>query len=465
MSNFYSLSIDNDYISILNIKKSHNTYTVLDAQVLELEELDTFLDHKKNIYFSCDQDFIIDEQIEVPVIIKNKSTIKNYILHQLKKAEPLKQILFNHDKLLNQPDEESSIYQVDGVDENEYSKSLEVIQNWEKIKSASLSKFALLALSNLCIKEEVYISVYTSGNKILVLAIAEKKILFSRSNVISSPSPESLQLDMTAEINQTISYIQQQYRSIRFTAIVLSGQMAIDDRIAEQLLMINTLPICILYPNHLVENIENEEGQSHILSLGNLFIPKKYQFFPSSLLGLRQFNLISTILLGLSTCIFLTVSYFTFDEYSRYSDLLSNYKTIKNRLINTVKRTKTLSLDDLDKSLNHLSIAEKHLKDHPSDMAILLKPLITLLKPISWSWEHSETALTLDVKFEKKFHTLSDLHDFEVQFNTLFGDINSTLTMSNIPTTDYKKLHYKSEVKIVSTQGNRNKNSRKRRVE
>ncbi len=463
MSNFYSLSIDNGYISLLNIEKKHDTYIVLDEQLLELSELDTFLDDKKEVYFSCDLDFIISEQVKIPVAIKNKSTIKNYILHQLKKAEPLKQILFNHTRLLKQSDEESVLYQVDGMDENEYLKSLEVIKNWEKIKSSSLSKFALLAISNICIKEKAYISVYTSVNKILVLAISEEKILFSRSNIISSPTPESLQLDMIGEINQTISYIQQQYRDIKFTAIALSGQMAVDDRIAKQLLMLNTLPICILYPNHLVKNIENEEGQSHILSLGNLFIPKKYQFFPSSLLGLKQFNLLSTILLGLSTCILLTVSYLSFDEYSKYSDLLYSYKTIKSELVNTVKRTKTLPLDDLDKSLNHLNIAEKHLKNHPSDIIILFKPLITLLKPISWEWKHSDATLSLDVKFEKDFHTLSDLHDFEMQFNKLFKDINSTLTLSNTPTTDYKKLHYQTEVKIISTL--QNKNSHKGRVE
>ncbi len=465
MSKFYSLSIDNDYVSILDIESDKKSFTLLDEQVLEIAELEAFLETKKSVYFSCDQEFIIDEQVKVPAVIKNKSTIKNYILHHFKKANPLKQILFNYKALSKQSDEENTIFQVDGVDEIEYSKSLQVIKNWEKIKSASLSKFALLAISNQCIDEKAYISVYTSGKKILILAIHEKKILFSRSNIISSPTPESLQLDMTAEINQTISYIQQQYRDIKFTAIVLSGQMAIDDRIAEQLLMLNTLPICILYPNYLVKNIQQEEGHSHILSIGNLFIPKEYQFFPTSLLGLKQFKLVSNILLTLSTLIFLTVSYFTLDEYSRYSDLLDSYKTIKNRLLNTVKRTKTLSQDELDKSLNHLNIAEKHLKDHPSDIAILLKPLISLLKPISWEWNHTDAMLSLDVKFEKDFTTLSDLHDFEMQFNTLFDDINTTLILSNIPTTNYKKLHYKTEVKIISPKKNEAANSHRRRVE
>ena len=464
MSSFYSLSMDNGYISTLTIEKKDGAYLLLNEELLELDELDSFLDSKKDIYFSCAQEFVIDEQVKVPAAIKNKTTIKNYILHQLKKTEPLKKILFNHSKLPKQSDEESILYQVDGVDEEEYSQSLSVIKDWEKVKVASLSKFSLLAISNHCIQEKAYISVHTNSDKILILAIVDKKILFARSNSISSPTPESLQQDMVAEINQTISYIQQQYRDVQFTAISLSGQMALDDTIAEQLLMLNTLPVCILYPNHLIKNIENAEAQSHILSMGNLFISKEYQFFPTSLLGLKQFKLTSNILLGVSTFIFLVVAYFTFDEYSRYSDLLNEYKTIKSRLINSVRQTKTLSIDDLSKSLNHLNIAEKHLQDHPSDIAILLKPLINLVQPTSWEWKHNESTLTLDVKFEKQFDTLSSLYDFELQFNKLFEDINSTLTLRNIPTTDYKKLHYQTEIKII-TQHSADNRPPERRVE
>lgn len=465
MSSFYSLSIDNGYISILNVEKKEHIYIILEEKVLELSELATFLEIKKSVYFSCDQNFIIDEEVKVPVSIKNKSTIKNYLLYHLKKEKPHSQFLFNHSKIQNQLDEENILYQVDGIDEEEYSKSLKVIKNWENIESASLSKFALLALSNLCIDEEAYISVYTSGNKVFVLVISGKEMLFSRANIVLSRTSESLQSEMTTEINQTISYVQQQYRDINFTLIALSGKMAVDDEIPKQLSMLSTLPICVLYPNHLVKNIKNEEGQFHILSLGNLFIPKKYQFFPRSLLGLKQFNLISNILLIVSTFILLTISYFTFNEYNRYSNLSYNYKNTKNKLINRIKQTKTLTLIDLEKSLNHLDIAEKYLKNYPSDIIMPLKPLIMLLNPISWSWQYDETALTLDVKFEKKFQTLLELHNFTIKFNRLFKDINTTFTLSNTPIVDYKKFYYKTEVKITDKRQNRGKKSHRRRVE
>ncbi len=465
MSKFYSLSIDDDFVSLLYVDSNSKGFSILQEEVLELSELETFIDAKQDVYISCDQEYIIDDLVAVPSVIKNKSTVRNYILHQLKKADPQKQILFNYRELPKQKDEENVTYHVDGVDEVEFSKSLEMVKDWEKIKSATLSKFSLLALSNQCIKEKAYISVYTSGKKILILAIADKEILFSRSNVISSPTAESLQLDMTAEINQTISYIQQQYRDTQFSTIVLSGQMAIDDRIAEQLLMLNTLPICILYPNYLVKNIEAEVGHSHILTIGNLFVPKEHQFFPTALLGLKQFTFTTNLLLALSTIILLVVSYFTFDEYLRYSDLLEQYHTIKDRLLNTVRHTKTLSQEDLEKSLNHLNIAKKHLKNHPSDTVIELKPLISLQKPSAWEWSHENDVLNLSAKFEKPFKTLGGLHEFELEFDSRLDDINGSDNFMKLPNTNYKKLYFTTEVKMVPKTQNRDVSAPQARVE
>ena len=446
MKQIYTLSVTEKFATALKIESAKKQFIVKDATLLELSNIQTTTLNQKNIFINIEQEYTVDEIVAVPTAIKNKTSIQNYILQHLKKSALEKKFLFNYQPLEKQTQEEMVLYQVNGVDEEKYEKALSKVVSPQNIKVATLPKFALLSISNQCISAETYISIYTYANSVMVIAVNKKNIIFSRINELSSPTPESLQMDMTSEINQTIAYIQQQNRDLNFKLIALSGSLALSDTVTEQLAFMNSIPIAILYPNYLVSNLHNEEIQEYILPLGNLFVPKELQFFPTKLLGNREFKAITNIMLLLSLLLLFATGYYTFNAYTKYNNLMNRYHAIKHKLIKTVQQTKTLPQNELQKTLTHLEIAKKYLKFHPKDMITTLSPLINLLQPEKLQWSYLDKNIKVDIKFTKQFDTLTSLHLFEKKFANIFQDLNNTTLMLE-ENSDYKKIYFDATIK------------------
>ncbi len=463
MGQFCALNIQSDYATVLFVKKNRKLFTVIDQQTIDLSELSELLKNKKDYYISIEQDEVIDEKISLQSLIKNDSVIKNSILRKLNESLHSKQIIFNYLRLPNNKNDETTTYQIDGVYENEYLKSLRLINNWDMIKSSTTNKFSLFSISKQCMTEESYFSIHTYSDKITILAIHKDILIFSRLNTIIANNAETRQMNMVDEITQTIAYVQQQFRDIEFSLIALSGSIGIDDVIPEHIFMSSNLRITVLYPNTFVSGFTDEEPQHYIFALGSWFIPKKFQFLPNIIFARRQYNLFSKILLVASTIIVLSILSFTYEKFNSYSTLLENYETIKDKLVKIAHHTDTYSKEELKKSLKHIQMAEKYLQYHPSDMTYSLKALIELQKPETLHWRYLDDNLLFDATFKKSFNSLNSLYQFEKKFYKEFKNMDSNFTNKYSTQTDYTKMIFYTVVSIENNKEIQPEQTRRKR--
>jgi len=463
MNQYYAINIQNDYAVILLLKKEGNVFSIIEHQIIYVSELLDFLKDKDSFYLSVEQNDMIDEKINIPAAIKNDSVVRNFILKKFKSTVSNEKNLFNYYEVFKNKHENTITYQVDGVNTEEYTKKLLLTGDLNKIKSSSTTKFALFSLSKKCIKQESYFSIYTHAKNIIILAIHKNILIFSRTSNVNVESVEMQQINMIDDINQTISYIQQHYRDIKFSAIALSGSLAIDDIAPEHLQMSTDLPVSVLYPNTFIRGLENEELQHYIIPIGNLFIPKKFQFLPVSILNFRQYSLISNILLIISILSIFITSFFTYEKYLSYSDAFNKYEISRNKLINTIKKTDAREEKTLKKDLQHIYKTEKYLQHYPSDAILTLKPLIQLQKPKDIEWKNEDGKIEMKVVFEKSFYKLAKLNKFEKEFGKRFNDINSSYKFTYTTETDYQKMIFNATVDIDKTQNKTQKQAKRRR--
>ncbi|QOY53063.1 hypothetical protein [Candidatus Sulfurimonas baltica] len=464
MALFNSINIQNNFASVLTIDKKDGFFTVIKDEVLELSELKDYLIDKKNFYVSSTQDNILDEEVTIASAIKNDKVIKNLILSKLKNLLFSNNILLNYTKLSKNKQDETTTYKVVGVYEEEYLKMFQYFNDTSEIKNATISRYSLFSISQKCIKADNYLSVYTHANKIMILAVQDNKLVgYVRASSIVVDDPMERHNAMINEINKTIAYIGQQYRDVKFSLIALSGSISIDNVVCEQISLIVNIPICVLYPNTKFKGLSNEEFQHYILPLGNYFVNKKFNFIPTFIISARQYLIGVRASLIFSILVFFTTLYFAYDAYSQYKDILVKYEGNKNNLLSMIQRTSTYSQVDLQKSWTHIEIAEKYLKDYPSDTFLLLRPLIELRKPESIDWKNENDNSTFKITFKKQFSSLESLYRFEKKFNELFNDINSSISAENINKTDYTTLEFNAIISTLKMSNTDIQNSKRKR--
>ncbi len=463
MGLFNAVNIQNDTAAVLSIRKKRNTYEVLENQLLKPSELTDYLRKKRSFHVSIDQDDVLNEKITIPTAIKKDNVIKSMILHKFKDIIEGKKVLLNYHELSKNKNNDTTTYQVDGIYEDNYVKTLNTLGKWSEIKSATSSRFALFGLSNQCIKEESYLTVYTQDDKVNILVAHKGVPIFNRVGTLIADDEESRQIAMANEISSTITYINQQFKDIKFSTIALSGSAAMDELLPEHLYLLTQVPVTVLYPNTFMLGLSNEKAQHFILALGNYFVPKSCQFLPHSLINIRQYLFSQNMLLIASIIIFLPVFFFTYEKYESYNKALDQYEGSRDQLIQMVRNTDTYSQEELQKSFNYLQIAEKYLRYHPSDLFLALKPLVLLQKPEQWSWKYHEGQPELSISFAKPFESLDALHQFEKRFQKHFNEINSTLPLTFLDKTDYTKMHFRGIVSTVKTNKTQQRRIKRRR--
>lgn len=327
-----------------------------------------------------------------------------------------------------------------------------MIDDLSVIERATTNKFSLLGISNECIKEENYFSIHTQANKITTIAVHNGSLIFSRVNTIVASDARMREINLVEEITQTIAYVQQNFRDINFSVIALSGSLAIDDIIVEHIHMMSQIGISVLYPNTFIKGFEGEEAHQYIFSLGSWYVPKRFQFLPTSILGLKQYALSLKTLLGASIVLAFIGFYLAYDKFDSYSNSLQEYEIVKNRLNILAHKTDTYSNEKLDKSLRYIQMSEKYLEHHPLDIILSLKPLIELEKPEELKWSYLEKSLTLTATFKKSFNSLIELYEFEKLFFSEFEDMNITFTKKYSVKTDYKKMDFDTTITIENSQ-------------
>jgi len=462
MAKFYSIAIMHDYAFVLHIEEKNKKFTILETEVLDFVQLQTYLKNKKKLCITVNQKFEYSTNLAVPLAIAKSNNIKNYLFYKIKGLYPDIDFLLNFKKLSKQNDEENITYNVEAVDEKVYLDALSFVNDFSNIKSATINKFALLSLANRCIDSNSYICVYTYATTVLVLAVEEKEVIFSRSTTIESKTHETMQMDMAENITQTLSYIGNQFREIDFKTLVLSGSIALDDVIPKHIMMFNSVNISILYPNTFIKNLNAEESQEYILSLGSVFVEKNNQFFPKIIKGIQQFNVVTKFFLLLSFLFLAGMAYFSFDESKKYDALVEKNEMLKHRYLYEFSHTKMLPKKELEKYEYTIYMTNKYLDKVPTDILIALKPLIILDKPSLFKYKVDAGKVTFEMEFEKKFTELVTLYKFEKEFNKELEEITKKVDIAKTTTVDYKQLIYRAQIK---TKKNKSINTRERRRE
>ena len=447
MKKFYSVSIHGEFANVLCIEKKRAFYNITSEEVVDLVALPAYLKNKRSFYVVIAIDELIDEVVTVPSVIKNKQVLQSYILKRFKDSLPTKNILLNFHKIAEDKEESTISYKVDAVAEKEYIKNLELIPDWKEIRSATIDKFALLNLTRKCytpLKGYGYFSVYTHGNMVTVLAIDERDdLLFERTSTSVSGVDNSQYLNIVEEVNQTIAYVKQQFRSVDFSTLVVSGSLALDDQAAEHLLFSTNLGVAVMYPNTFIKGLVDEEPQQYIITLGSFLVNKADMFLPDKVYSLREYEIVTISLMFISTLAFVVSTYLAYEQYSYYSDALDRYDNIKSKLLHMIRTTDTYSLQELEKSYKHLQIAEKYLRYHPADILLKLKPLIELLPPSHYLFDDKNSKEpTFSFRFTKKFTNLSDLYSFQQNFLGEFSSLNGNNTMKYSESTDYSNMKF-----------------------
>lgn len=311
MGELYSLHVQDSSVSVLYIKRSRKLFNITGYKSVAVAQLREFLKDKNTLYLSIETDEVVDENVDIASDIQNDEIIRKSILKKLGKSISENNILSNYYKIFQNLHEKKTTYHIDGVIEKNYLNTLNIVDDLSKIKSATLSKFALLGLSKECIKEESYFSIHAQENKVTVLAVHKNVLIFTRSSSASANNIENREVDMAEEMSQTIFYVQQQFRDIKFSTIALSGSLAVDEVIARNIYMATELPVIILYPNTFLKGMKNAQPQEYIIPIGNLFVPKSMQFLPDELLSLRQFEAVKQLLLAVSVIAFFCDLFFS----------------------------------------------------------------------------------------------------------------------------------------------------------
>ena len=447
MSKFYSISLVEKYGFVVHLEKKKSNLSVLDTQEVAIDTLPSFVKDKKRFIINLFLEFEFSQDIKVPIVIAKNANVKSYLLYKIKEANPGKNILFNFYKSPKQNDEENIIYRVEAVDENEYLERLAFVDDFSKIESLTINKFALLSLANRCIDEKYFICVHTIESYIIILAVEEKELIFSRTITVDRSNPEAVQMNIAENITQTISYINTQFRDIEFKTLSLSGGVAVDEVIAEHITMLNSVNISVLYPNTFVKNFNAKESQSLILSLGAALTPKPNQFMPKLILGVQQFNLITTISLYVSIFLLFVMLYFTFDIYEKHQDLLLIDEQLQEQYKKEIAQVKMIPQNELKKYTHHILMVNRYLKTTPIDILLALEPLITLSKPKQFFYKNEEGEFSFEVKFEKRFHTLKELYEFEREIKKRVQEMKKNMHVEEKSRTDYKQFLYKLELK------------------
>lgn len=460
MAKFYSIAIMHDYAFVLCIEEKNKKFTIVETEELDFIELQKYVKNKKQLFITIEQKFEYSTNLAVPLAIAKSNNINNYLFYKIKELYPNTDLLLNFKKISKQNDEENITYNVEAIDEKAYLEALSFVNDFSNIKSATTNKFALLSLANRCLDSNSYICVYTYANTVLILAVEDKEMIFSRLITIDAVTPESMQMDIAENITQTISYVNNQFREIDFQLLAISGSIALDDVVPQHIMMFSDINISILYPNTFIKNLDAEESQKYILALGSMFVEKNNQFFPKIIKGIKQFNFITTVVLFFTLFSLLGMAYFSFNESNRYNDLVDKNEMLQQRYLYESSHTKMLPEKELENYEYTIDLTNKYLDKVPTDMLITIKPLMILDKPSLFKYKVDAGKVIFEMEFEKKFTELVALYKFEKEFNKKLEEITKKTDIEKTTTVDYKQLIYRAQIK---TKKNEKLNSRKRR--
>lgn len=450
MSSFSIIRIHNDFASVIDVVDAKKRFSLMNPVYLQDSlEIASYLKTKKKLYILFETDNNIEETITLPAIIKNDATIRTALLTKINDDDRIKdKLLLN--KLYTSYDttHESATHRFEGFYEDDALKAISSISHLETIKRISTTPYALFSLSESIFGGKSYLCVYAQEKKNLIVAINHGVLLFSRIVDLQATDETERVMEQISDIIRTVAYAHQQYREAKFEFIAICGSIAEGEIAPMQLQASTGLNITAIDPALIVHAPKSLNTHDHLLEIGMLYLQKTMNFLPDRVKTAQEFALGHYLAMGIAFLFMLFGLYQGYDGYENYQNSLDEYDTINTQLTQTLRKTNTLDEAQLNEITAQLK-STTPLHHHFIDDMTLFKPVLTLLKPSSITFEENNGKGKVSLNFQRKFKTLLDLYLFEKEFKQAALTLKPQ-TSKVTPTykTDYNLLSFESTLAL-----------------
>ncbi|MDD5716549.1 MAG: hypothetical protein PHW64_02000 [Sulfuricurvum sp.] len=442
--------IHDDIISIIDVKyekkryrfSAQKSYTDITLAALALKK-------KKAIRLLFPTEDIVEESITLPSVVKNEHTLRNALLVKLNDERHISEkLLLNKLHTSLDATQESATHQFEGLYEKEVLSALEPVAHLENVTHITAERYALLALAEFAFQNQSYLCVFTQEKNNLIVAVDRGVLLFSRIGILQEEDEVERVMEQIHDINRTVAYAHQQYREAKFSFIAICGTIADGEMAPIQLHAMTGLNVTVLAPGLFVKGVDNATAQKFILEIGMLYLNPSMNFIPDTVKASRQFYLGSMIAASVALVFFLLSLYQSIDEYRNYSDILEQYDTVQNDLMQTLRHTTSLPDPQL-RALRAQLESSTSLQHHVIDDILPFEPLWALHKPANLHFDERGGAGILTMDFKKECKTLLELYQFEKEFKRLLAKVTLEVpTLQATYKTNYESLSFESSLAL-----------------
>ncbi len=440
-------SID-ELFRVIDVDEHKGTFTFHPPKTFETHaELSHYLRSKRSLYFLFATRDLLEESITLPSVIKNEATIIAALNAKIKDDRSISDpVVFHRLSSTTDSTGESSTHFYQGLYEKEILDAIVPIPHLHTLKTVSIERYALFALSEEIYKGRSYLSVYTTPHRNIIIAAHKGELLFARTGEFSYQDEFERISEQVSDISRTVAYAKQQYRDIHLEFILITGTMVEMSAAVAQVQSSTQTAVSVLAPELIVKGLDRERGQHCILEIGTLFVPKSLNFLPDRVKAAHEFHIGSYVATVIA---FFFMAFGFFEAHSgsnRYQESLDQYSAAESTLMQTLRRTDSLD----DRLLGQVTAQLETLTPlHHSliDDLIPLEKVLTFHKPSALSYQDTNGTGTLSVDFSYQSKNLMDLYLFEKKFKERVSEIKEIQLIPQYKT-DYAAFRFESTLTI-----------------
>ena len=438
MSEHFCIKLSKNSYSCVILNSNFTDITYKSAiEFNTFDELSNFLESKDNINISIYQENIIESSIEIQKNIKDNSVIEELIKEKLslESIDTSKLfILFNRYK---KNENNTLSYMVHGIhtDETTYLKSLDLLSN-KNTGGVSLDIFSLYSVSKYIYSNRVFISVYISDDRLIIVAGDQKNIFYTRSKYYTFIDETNKQMEIIDEVIKNVLYIKEQIREVKFDLLTINGLLYKNSEefkgISNQTKMET---ISVEAEKKRFSKLSPEIFNKHLIEIGSLHIDRKFDFTPVCIKSKKEFNKALNIYIPIFLILISYFAYTSYNNYNNYKSSKTKYQDLSNQILNKIQEIgldkKSISkIDTFINSTAHLNknnILEymKYIKSSTEKIKNYNLGLELKLDIENFNWSDSKTNIKLIGT--RRFKNLLDLNLFVNNFNNITKKLDKSI--------------------------------------
>ncbi|WP_456390167.1 hypothetical protein [Hydrogenimonas sp.] len=427
-----------------------------------IEDAVQYLNEQKSISLVLPSESKVELDIALSSLITSEEMIRQLIRQKLDKEHPdIASDTFTFTPLSTDKEKKESIYRVFLIKDPYFSKITKSLKRLHILSFVTFEEYAFANYIQRSVSDNA-IAVYADEKKIIVLAIAESRIVFQRTIPISTESKKDI---VISEVEKTALYIQQYKREYEYSQMILAGEIAEWVESAQRLSALSMLPVStILVPTET--GFTEDERYEYIFLSGALDLTKEKNFLPPQILRAKEYHALLNILVICGAIFFFYASFLLAASALDFQESAKSYRITQKRLQGMIDRIETYPVPILLHGKEYIDTYTKVMSHHPTDDYFTLHKLIALLPPKKSEWKRTEANDVLaTLLFEKDFKNLTDLYLFEKSFDQIVQDLkkkNEKLHFASA--TNYSTGHFSMKIDLGEKgRGNARVSRRRRR--